>query len=51
MKITQNTNITEHGEETLSQEEIESIEKGLKDLEEGRIHPHETARKIYEKYL
>lgn len=37
--------------ETLSQEEIESIEKGLKDLEEGRVHSHETAKKVYEKYL
>lgn len=37
--------------DTLNQEEIESIEEGLKDLEEGRIHSHETARKIYEKYL
>jgi hypothetical protein len=37
--------------ETLSQEEIESIEAGLKDLEEGRVHSHETAKKVYEKYL
>lgn len=35
----------------LNQEEIESIEEGLKDMEEGRVHSHETARKIYEKYL
>ncbi len=38
-------------EDTLNQEEIESIEEGLKDMEEGRIHSHETARKVYEKYL
>jgi len=31
--------------------EKESVERGLKDIEEGRVHPHETARKIYEKYL
>ena len=37
--------------DTLTQEEIESIEEGLKDLEEGRVHSHETAKKIYEKYL
>ena len=37
--------------DTLNQEEIESIEEGLRDLKEGRIHSHETARKIYEKYL
>jgi predicted transcriptional regulator len=37
--------------DTLYQEEIESIEEGLKDLEEGRVHSHETAKKVYEKYL
>jgi hypothetical protein len=37
--------------DTLNQEEIESIEEGLKDLEEGRVHSHETAKKVYEKYL
>ncbi len=37
--------------DSLNKEEIESIEEGLKDLEEGRVHSHETARKIYEKYL
>ena len=37
--------------ETLKKEELESINRGLKDIEDGRIHSHETARKIYEKYL
>ena len=37
--------------DTLNQEEIESINRGLKDFEEGRTHSHDTARKIYEKYL
>jgi len=37
--------------DTLNQEEIESINKGLKDFEEGRTHSHDIARKIYEKYL
>lgn len=37
--------------DVLKKEEIESIEKGLKDLEEGKIHSHEIARKVYEKYL
>ena len=37
--------------DTLKKEEVESINRGLKDFEEGRIHSHETARKIYEKYL
>ena len=29
----------------------ESIVRGLKDFEEGRIHSNETVRKLYEKYL
>ena len=37
--------------DTLNKEEIESIDRGLKDLEDGKIHSHETARKVYEKYL
>ena len=36
---------------SLTNEEIDSINKGLKDFEEGRTHSHETARKLYEKYL
>lgn len=35
----------------LNQEEIDSINQGLKDFEEGRTHSHETARRIYGKYL
>ncbi len=37
--------------ETLTEKEIESIKKGLKDISENRIHSHETAREIYAKYL
>jgi predicted transcriptional regulator len=37
--------------ETLKKEEIDSINRGLKDFEEGRTHSHDTARKVYEKYL
>jgi hypothetical protein len=37
--------------DTLKKEEIESINRGLKDFEEGRTHSHDTARKVYEKYL
>ena len=37
--------------DTLKKEEIESINRGIKDFEEGRIHSHITARNIYEKYL
>jgi predicted transcriptional regulator len=35
----------------ITTEELESINRGLKDIDEGNIHSHETARKIYEKYL
>ena len=35
----------------LNQEEKESIDRGLKDIEEGRVHHHEAAQKLYEKYL
>lgn len=37
--------------DALHKEEIKSINRGLKDFEEGRVHSHETVRKIYEKYL
>ena len=35
----------------LNKEEIESISRGLKNIEEGKVHSHESARKLYEKYL
>ena len=35
----------------LSDAEIKSIEKGIKDAEKGKLVPHSEARKIYEKYL
>jgi predicted transcriptional regulator len=38
-------------QDTLKKEEIDSINRGLKDFEEGKIHSHDTARKVYEKYL
>ena len=31
--------------------ELESINRGLNDFKEGKIHSHETARKLYDKYL
>ncbi|MDP2723425.1 MAG: hypothetical protein Q8O72_11765 [Bacteroidales bacterium] len=37
--------------DTLKKEEMDSINRGLKDFEEGRTHSHNTARKVYEKYL
>jgi hypothetical protein len=36
---------------TLKNEELESINRGLDDIKNNRIHPHEEVRKIYEKYL
>ena len=35
----------------IANEELESINRGLRDFEEGKIHSNETARKLYEKYL
>ena len=37
--------------DTLEKEELESINRGLKDFEKGRTHSHDIARHIYEKYL
>lgn len=36
---------------TLKDEEIESINRGLDDIANNRVHPHEEVKKIYEKYL
>ncbi len=35
----------------LDQEELASINRGLKDIEEGRLNDHDAAQNIYEKYL
>ena len=35
----------------ISSNEKESIERGLKDISEGKVHSHQTAKKIYERYL
>ncbi|MBT3424018.1 MAG: hypothetical protein HN431_14540, partial [Bacteroidetes bacterium] len=35
----------------ISTTEKESIERGLTDISEGKVHSHENAKKIYEKYL
>lgn len=35
----------------LEKDELESIERGLRDFEEGRTHSHEVAKSIYGKYL
>ncbi|WP_372949522.1 hypothetical protein [Mariniphaga sp.] len=51
MRKSENHNSSKGRLAELEKEEMESIERGLQDLKEGRIHSHETARKIYEKYL
>jgi predicted transcriptional regulator len=35
----------------LNDEELASINRGLKDIEEGRMNSHEAAKQIYGKYL
>ncbi len=35
----------------LNDEELASINRGLKDIEEGRTNSHEVAKQIYGKYL
>jgi len=35
----------------LSQPEKESINRGLNDLQQGKLHPHDQIRKKYEKWL
>jgi predicted transcriptional regulator len=35
----------------LNDEELASINRGLQDIEEGRLNSHDSAKQIYEKYL
>ena len=37
--------------DSLKEEELASIKRGIKDIEEGRVHSNDVARKVYEKYL
>lgn len=37
--------------DTVSIADKESIDRGLLDIANGNFHSHETARKVYEKYL
>ncbi len=37
--------------ESISKEEQDSIEMGISDAENGKLKPHSTARKLYEKWL
>jgi len=36
---------------SISEDEKQSIERGLEDAESGKLNPHSNARKIYEKWL
>jgi hypothetical protein len=48
-KIKDEHTVSENWWETIKEEELESINRGLKDFEDGNIHSHETARKVYGK--
>ena len=37
--------------DSLIEEELKSIKRGVKDFEEGKTHSNETAQQVYEKYL
>ncbi|MFD2033915.1 hypothetical protein ACFSKL_03880 [Belliella marina] len=37
--------------EQISDEELNSIEKGLEDIKAGRVKPHKDVKKLYEKWL
>jgi predicted transcriptional regulator len=51
MRKTENCNSSKNYLGRIGKEETKSIERGLQDIKEGRVHSHEIARKIYEKYL
>ena len=36
---------------SISENEKESIEKGIKDANSGKLNPHSNARELYEKWL
>jgi hypothetical protein len=36
---------------SISENEKESIEQGLKEADSGKLNPHSKARKLYEKWL
>ena len=37
--------------DSISENEKKAIESGLKDADSGKLNPHSTARKLYEKWL
>jgi predicted transcriptional regulator len=50
-KMKEELSIKEDWASNLTEVELESIKRGIKDIEEGKVHSHETARNIYEKFL
>lgn len=50
-KIKDDYTMSEDWWDKLEKEEIESINRGLQDFEEGRTHSQDFARKLYERYL
>ncbi len=49
--IKEENSMTEDWSIDLSRNEIDSINRGLKDVEEGKVQSHESVKKIYERYL
>ncbi len=43
--------IKEEADHQREEAESESVKRGLRDFEEGRVYPHDAAQKIYGKYL
>ena len=35
----------------ISESEKQSIQRGLKDIEQGKVHSHKAAKEVYGKYL
>jgi hypothetical protein len=50
-KIKENYSKSKDWWDLLKKEELESINRGLKDFDNGNTHLHESAQKIYEKHL
>ena len=49
--IKEENSVLEEWSIDLSKKEIDSINRGLKNVEEGNVQSHESVKKIYEKYL
>ena len=51
MKIKEDYSNSKDWADSLKQEELASIKRGLNDFDNKNVHSHQTARRIYEKYL